>query len=115
LKDLRAEKQLRRRLLAAVSCAEKAKDTHLSRKQASPIEVLNSFLNKALKNARKYILHCSEESDNFNYLLHVHRRRIAGLHQELSLWSQGKDAYKAVEKAKLLILNGHWYAIIPCI
>ncbi|KZV59712.1 hypothetical protein PENSPDRAFT_694904 [Peniophora sp. CONT] len=64
-------------------------------------------LRHAVEAARSYASNPSGNPYEHRATLYMHRRRIAGLHQEWMLAGQGEEAGRVVTEAKLWILDGH--------
>ena len=106
-KDIQADRTLRHKVLVNMDKARAA--AAAEHRDTATANAVLPHLRQALKEARRYAKAPSRNPHEHRAILHMHRRRIAGLHQEWMLARQGEVARTVVSEGKLWILEGHRY------
>ncbi|KAI0027010.1 hypothetical protein K488DRAFT_91489 [Vararia minispora EC-137] len=115
--DLCEDRKFRTRLLSAVSRVQKATSKAVRsesdrtrsclRSPKKPLDIFLDALHKAEDNGRAYTRQPFPDPVTHPRAVHKHRRRVAGIEQEFSLWFQGEDVDEPEKRAGRLILLGH--------
>ena len=102
------ERALRRTVLSDMQAAKTEAASFGAASAAAANAVLPHF-QRALNAARRYAKKPTDCPHEHKAVLHMHYRRIAGLHQEWLLAGEPQEVRDAVTIEKLWILEGHWF------
>jgi hypothetical protein len=69
------------------------------------ISVTQQRLSDTLVTARSVVSNSVDPT-----VIHLHRRLVAFYHQELELWGQGEDVWRAAIEDRAHVVFGRWYA-----